>query len=50
MRRNAKGILIRVPVSTQCEDGAEPTPFASGQGVNHFTNCPAAADFHKKKK
>ena len=34
------------PVSTAVEDAEEPTPFAEGKGVSHFTDCPFA-DQHR---
>jgi hypothetical protein len=36
------------PVSTNLEDAEEPTPFADGRGISHFSDCPSA-DQHRSR-
>lgn len=36
------------PVSTQHDEAEEPTPFADGQGISHFSDCPTA-DQHRSR-
>lgn len=40
----------RVPVSIQTDGGQAPTATEPGRGVNHFTNCPQASQFHKRRR
>lgn len=41
---------VLMPVDCHVEGGELPNAHADGKGVNHYTTCPNAGDFSKRKK
>ena len=40
----------QMPVDCDVPDGSHPTATEAGLGVNHYTTCVDAAQFHRRKK
>lgn len=47
----AKGAKAPVHINSElAPKSAAPTDLLDGQGINHFADCPAASQFHKRGK
>lgn len=40
----------QMPVHCDVTDGVRPTATDGGLGVNHYTDCPDAGQFHRRKQ